>query len=460
VQIHRHFCRSLFVATSWREPTSYRNLPCVATLQIGRWARRQQAEKRRNLCYDLPAMPLLSYRTAGESHGKALVALVEGMPAGVAVDLAFINHELVRRQGGYGRGGRQKIETDAVEVLSGVRMGRTIGSPLAMLIPNKDSRLDDATRTPALHRPRPGHADLAGSVKWLTTDCRETLERASARETAARVAAGALARCLLREFQIEVVGFVRSVGTATAHVALLDTPQASVDGIVDALRTARDASDVYCPDAQASQHMREFINQQKTNRDTAGGVVEAHVFGCPIGIGSCMTWDARLDSRIAAAVVAIQAFKGVEFGLGFEASRRPGSAVHDEIAFDPAVKNTPSLGFTRKTNNAGGIEGGMTNGQPIVVRGAMKPISTLGKPLMSVDLNSKQPSEAGWERSDISAISAASVIMENVIAFEVARAFLEKFGGDSMLEVRANYENFLATARKLPLGSNLTQPQP
>jgi chorismate synthase len=197
--------------------------------------------------------------------------------------------------------------------------------------------------------------------------------------------------------------------------------------------------------------MREFINQQKMNHDTAGGIVETHVFGCPVGIGSCMTWESRLDSRIAAAVLAIQAFKGVEIGLGFEAARRPGSQVHDEIAFDPAQKDSPSLGFTRKTNNAGGLEGGMTNGQPIVIRGAMKPISTLGKPLMSVDLNTKQPSEAGWERSDISAISAASVIMENVIAFEVARAFLEKFGGDSMTEIRANYENYLATARKLPL---------
>jgi chorismate synthase len=197
--------------------------------------------------------------------------------------------------------------------------------------------------------------------------------------------------------------------------------------------------------------MRDFINDQKMAKDTAGGVVEAHVFGCPVGIGSCMTWDGRLDSRIAAAVVGIQAFKGVEIGLGFEAARRPGSRVHDEIAFDPARKNSPSLGFTRGSNNAGGLEGGMTNGMPVVVRGAMKPISTLGKPLRSVDLNTKEASEAGWERSDISAISAASVVMENVIAFEIAKAFLEKFGGDSMVEIRANYDAFLATARKLPL---------
>jgi chorismate synthase len=313
-----------------------------------------------------------------------------------------------------------------------------------MLIPNKDARLDDITATPPLHRPRPGHADLAGSVKWLTTDCRETLERASARETAARVAAGALARCLLREFGIEVFGFVRAVGNATC------TCEVTAANWRELIK-ARDESDIYCPDADASDAMREFINDQKLAKDTAGGVVEAHVFGAPVGIGSCMTWDGRLDSRIAAAVVAIQAFKGVEIGLGFEAARRPGSKVHDEIAFDESQKDSPSLGFTRKTNNAGGIEGGMTNGQPIIVRGAMKPISTLGKPLQSIDLNTKQPSEAGWERSDISAISAASVVMENVIAFEVAKAFVEKFAGDSLGEVRANYENYLATARRLPL---------
>jgi len=196
--------------------------------------------------------------------------------------------------------------------------------------------------------------------------------------------------------------------------------------------------------------MREFINQQKMAKDTAGGIVETHVFGCPIGIGSCMTWDGRLDSRLAAAVVGIQAFKGVEFGLGFETARRPGSKVHDEITFDPSKQNTPSLGFARPTNHAGGLEGGMTNGQPVIVRGAMKPISTLGKPLRSIDLNTKQPSEAGWERSDISAISAAGVVMENVIAFEIAKAFLEKFGGDSLGEVRANYDSFLTAARLLP----------
>jgi chorismate synthase len=389
-------------------------------------------------------MGALTYRTAGESHGKALISLVEGLPAGIPVDNLFIDAELRRRQGGYGRGGRQKIETDHAEILSGVRMGKTIGSPIAMEIVNKDARLDDPAATPPLHRPRPGHADLAGSVKWLTTDCRETLERASARETAARVAAGALSRCLLREFGIEVFGFVRAVGTAEGNFEV--TPQNYRQ-----LLAARDASEVYCPDPAADAAMRTFINDQKMAKDTAGGIVETHVFGCPIGLGSCMSGDLRLDGRIAAAVVSIQAFKGVEFGMGFQAARKPGSQVHDQIDFDPAQRDTPSLGFVRGTNNAGGVEGGMTNGKPVVVRGAMKPISTLGKPLRSVDLNTKQSTEAGWERSDISAISAASAIMENVVAFEIARAFLEKFAGDSLVEVRANFDNFLATARKLPL---------
>lgn len=394
--------------------------------------------------YDVCVMATLSYRTAGESHGKALLTLVEGMPAGVPVDKDLIDRELLRRQGGYGRGGRQKIETDKAEFLTGVRMGHTIASPVTMLIPNKDSRLDDPTATPPLHRPRPGHADLAGSVKWLTTDCRETLERASARETAARVAAGGLARCLLQQFGIEVFGFVRTVGQSTSNAIVTSDNWRK-------LQKFRDTSEVYSLDAESDAGMKAFINDQKIAKDTAGGIVEAHVFGCPIGLGSCMTWDGRLDSRIAGAVVGIQAFKGVEFGLGFETARRPGSKVHDEIAFDASKKNTPSLGFARSTNNAGGLEGGMTNGQPVVVRGAMKPISTLGKPLKSIDLNTKQESEAGWERSDISAISAASVVMEAVIAFEIARAFLEKFGGDSLVEVKANYDNYLATARQLPL---------
>ncbi len=391
-------------------------------------------------------MATLTYRTAGESHGPAVIGLVEGMPHGVPVDQPFIDRELARRQGGYGRGGRQKIETDCVEFLSGVRtlggVARTIGSPITLMIANKDHRLDDPAATPPLHRPRPGHADLAGAVKWLTTDCREVLERASARETAARVAAGALARCLLREFGIEVFGFVRAVGTAVGDFAV------SEDNWRE-LAAKRDASEVYCPDERADAAMKEFINDQKMAKDTAGGIVECHVFGCPVGLGSCLTWDGRLDSRIAAAVVGIQAFKGVEIGLGFAGTRLPGSQVHDEIGYDAGQAGTPALGFVRKTNNAGGLEGGMTNGRPVVVRGAMKPISTLGKPLRSVDLRTKEASEAGWERSDISAIGAAGVIMENVIAFEIARALVEKFGGDSLGEMKTNYDGYLQAARSL-----------
>ncbi len=382
------------------------------------------------------------YRTAGESHGPALLAIVEGMPHGCPVDVELMNRELLRRQGGYGRGGRQKIETDKVQFLAGVRMGRTIGSPVAIMVPNKDNRLDDPAATPPLHRPRPGHADLAGAVKWLTSDCREVLERASARETTVRVAAGALAKCLLKQFNIEVFGFVRQVGDAVGDFAV--TPENWRELLV-----RRDASEVYCPDPATDAAMRDFINQQKIAKDTAGGIVECHVFGCPVGLGSCLTWDGRLDSRIAAAVVGIQAFKGVEIGLGFGVASRPGSQVHDEIAFDPAQVNTPSLGYVRHTNNAGGIEGGMTNGQPVVVRGAMKPISTLGKPLGSIDLRTKESSEAGWERSDISAISAAGVVMENVVAFEIARAMVEKFSGDSLAEMRQNYDNYLRAARAL-----------
>ena len=387
-------------------------------------------------------MPLLTYRTAGESHGPGLIALIDGLPAGVAVDLDFINAELVRRQGGYGRGGRQKIETDHAQPLTGVRLGRTTGAPVTLMVPNKDSRLDDLEKTPPLHRPRPGHADLAGSLKWLTTDCRETLERASARETAARVAAGALSRCLLREFGITAFGFVRGVGPVTGEFDV------TADNWRERLAT-RDGNDLYCPDESAAERMREFIREQKVAKDTAGGVVECHVFGCPVGLGSSMNWFDKLDSRIGGAVLGIQAFKGVEIGLGFETARRPGSKVHDEIFYDAAQKDAPTLGFTRGSNNAGGLEGGMTNGQPVVVRAAMKPISTLGKPLRSVDLNTKQASEAGWERSDISAISAASVVLENVVAFEVAAALLAKFGGDSLGETRRNYDAYLAAARDL-----------
>lgn len=383
-------------------------------------------------------MATLSYRTAGESHGRALIALVEGMPAGIPLDLDLVNDELRRRQGGYGRGGRQKIEADQVEILSGICRGQSIGSPIALQIVNRDWRIDQA---PPLHQPRPGHADLAGSIKWLTNDCRTTLERASARETAARVAAGALSRSLLRQLGIEVFGYVLSIGPV--HTSI----RPSVD--LQALRQQRQQSEVYCPDASASEQMCQHIRQAKIDGDTLGGLVETWVLGCPPGLGSCAQYDQKLDARLAMAVMSIQAFKAVEIGLGKDVALLSGSKVHDPIAYEPAAKDLPSLGFVRPTNHAGGLEGGMTNGQPIVVRGAMKPIATLLKPLPSVDLTTGQPAAAAYERSDVCAVPAASVVMENVVAFEIARALLEKFGGDSLAEVRANYEHFLALARAL-----------
>lgn len=389
-------------------------------------------------------MPRIDAQTAGESHGPALVITVTGLPAGLPLDLDFINAELSRRQGGYGRGGRQNIEEDRVEFLTGVRRGKAIAAPLTMVIRNNDSRLDDLQRTPIITRPRPGHADLAGSVKWLTTDCRETLERASARETASRVAAGAVARCLLRELGIEAFGFVRSILDAQTDVEVTERNWRE-------LRAARDASETYCPDAAVTQRQREIIRQAKIDKDTVGGIVEAHVFGCPPGLGSCMDWRDKLDARIAYAVMGIQAFKAVEIGLGRECALRTGSAVHDPIRFDPMRVNEPALGFTRDSNNAGGTEGGMTNGQPVVVRGTMKPISTLLRGMPSVDLNTKQAQMSQYERSDVCAVSAASVVMENVVAFEVARALTDKFPSDSLVELRSAYEGFLRLARMLPL---------
>lgn len=366
------------------------------------------------------------------------------MPAGVAIDEGCINAELSRRQGGYGRGGRQNMEDDRVEVLTGVRRGKAIGSPITFRIPNRDSRLDDLAKTPPVFRPRPGHADLAGSIKWLTTDCRETLERASARETASRVAAGAAARCLLREFGIECFGFVRSILTAATEVPVTRANLAE-------RRAARDASDTYCPDAEVTTRQHEIIRQAKIDKDTVGGVIEAHVFGCPPGLGSSMDWRDKLDARIAYAVMGIQAIKSVEIGLGKEAAARPGSRVHDPIRFDASQRESPTLGFVRDTNNAGGTEGGMTNGQPVVVRAAMKPISTLLRGLPSVDLNTKEALHSQYERSDICAVPAASVVLENVVAFEVARVFCDKFAGDSLMEVRAQYDVYMKYARMLPL---------
>lgn len=383
-------------------------------------------------------MANLEYRTAGESHGQALIALIEGMPAGVELDLEAANREMTRRQGGYGRGGRQKIEKDTINLLSGVRRGKTIGSPIAIQIANKDWRIDEA---PDVNRPRPGHADLAGSLKWLTPDCRETLERASARETAARVAAGALARSVLAPFGIRCVGFVTSIGPVRADVPARLAP--------DELVAGRDANDIYTPDPEAVGAMVATIRKAKEDKDTVGGVVEVRVFNCPPGLGSCMRYQDKLDGRLMQAVGSIQAFKGVEIGLGFGVAGLPGSLVHDEIVYDPGLRDTTNLGFARRSNNAGGIEGGMTDGETVVVRGAMKPIATLLRGMDSVNLKTLSPERSDYERSDVCAVSAASVVAENVVAFEIARAFLEKFGGDTLAEVRAAYDFYLRSARRL-----------
>ncbi|MBM4112840.1 MAG: chorismate synthase [Phycisphaerae bacterium] len=385
----------------------------------------------------------LSYRTAGESHGPAMNSLVDGMPAGLEIDAAFIDAELSRRQGGYGRGGRQRIESDRVRFLAGVRLGRTIGAPILMQIENKDSRLDDLERTPPVHRPRPGHADLAGARKFDTDDCRNVLERASARETAARVAAGALARVLLRQFGIEAFGFVRGGLDVVSSIEVSPLNWRE-------LRAARDASEIAVPDAKASDAFIERIHAAKAAKDTVGGWCEAHVFGVPAGLGGCTQWFERLDARIAAAVMGIQAFKCVEIGLGRECAARRGSEVHDPITFDAGRRDEPHGGFVRPRNNAGGIEGGMTNGMPIVVKGTMKPIATLGKGMPSVDLRSGEAQQSAYERSDVCAVAAASVVMENVVAFEIARAFLERFGGATVEQVRAHVLADAATQRASP----------
>jgi chorismate synthase len=384
-------------------------------------------------------MAQLDYRTAGESHGQALVVLVEGLPAGLSLDVAAIDDALRRRQGGFGRGGRMKIEQDRATVLSGVRNGETLGSPLALQIANKDWRIDQA---PPIRRPRPGHADFAGAMKWLTTDCRATLERASARETAARVAAGAVAKCLLHEFGIEAVGYVVQIGPVKATV---DARFSAAE-----LRAARDANDVYCPDAAAAEPMKAAIVQARQEKDTLGGIVEVRITGLPPGIGSCMRWQDKLDGRLMGALGSIQAIKGVEIGLGFGCAERPGSRVHDEMSFDAGQRSSANLGFARRTNNAGGLEGGMTNGMPLIVRAAMKPISTLLKGLDSVNLVTLESERSDYERSDVCSVPAASVVAEYAAAFEIARALMEKFAGDTLREVRAAYEYYLNAARALP----------
>lgn len=378
---------------------------------------------------------MLRYWTAGESHGKTLLALVDGFPAGVTIDSAPIDAELKRRQGGYGRGGRQRIETDKVEVLTGIWKNVTLGSPIALQVINKDYKLE---RMEDLSRPRPGHGDLTGAMKFLGP-IRGILERASARETAVRVAAGGLCKQLLAQFGITVFGFVDELG------GIKITPR---EGTPAELMALRDSSIIYSLNPDQDDEFKQLIDRTGKEGDTLGGIVEVQVHGLPFGLGTHAQWDLKLDGRLAQAVMAVQAIKGVEIGLGFEAARRRGSQVHDPIHFDPAQKDSPNLGYVRPTNNAGGLEAGMTNGQPLVVRAAKKPISTLRKPLESVNLETKQPESANYERSDVCAVSAASVIIENVVAIEVAGALIDKFGGDSLAEMKARWDLYLQMARE------------
>jgi chorismate synthase len=378
---------------------------------------------------------MLRYWTAGESHGKTMLAMVDGFPAGVQLETDSIDVELRRRQGGYGRGGRQRIETDRVEILTGIWKSTTLGSPIALQVVNKDYKLE---RLDDIERPRPGHGDLTGSVKYLSS-VRGILERASARETTVRVAAGALAKQLLREFDIAVIGYVVELGGI--HIEPKAAPLAEQIKL-------RDQSEVYTLDPQRDAEVKKLIDDTGKEGDTLGGIVEVRVEGLPFGLGTHAQWDRKLDGRIAQAVMAVQAIKGVEIGLGFEAARRVGSQVHDPIQYDESQKDSSSLGYVRPTNNAGGLEAGMTNGQPLVVRAAKKPISTLAKPLESINLKTKEPESAEYERSDVCAVSAASVIIENVVAFEVARALVEKFGHDSLPEMKARADLFYQMARE------------
>ena len=370
---------------------------------------------------------MLRYWTAGESHGPALTALVDGFPAGLTVDTDSIDSELQRRQGGYGRGGRQRIETDTVTFLSGLWKGKTLGSPLTLQVINRDAKIEQMDD---IERPRPGHADLPGAIKHLG-GVRPVLERASARETAARVAAGALARQLLSLFGIEVAGWVTELGGVVLG---------GREGTLPELREIRNSSEIYSLHPEQDDHVKDLIDRVGKDGDTLGGIVEVRVDGLPIGLGTHTQWDRKLDGQLAHAVMAVQAIKGVEIGMGFETARRPGSEVYDPIHYDESARAEPTLGFVRPTNNAGGLEAGITNGQPLVIRAAMKPISTLRKPLDSVNLRTKQPESAAYERSDVCAVSACSVIVENVVAFSMAAALIDKFGGDSIEEMRARWK--------------------
>lgn len=385
----------------------------------------------------------MRYLTAGETHGPQLTAIIEGFPSNVTIDFEEINHQLARRQKGYGRGRRMQIEQDTASIAGGVRHGKTTGAPIALVVENKDWKhwtsvmniepiegSDETKRR--VNRPRPGHADLNGGLKYNQRDLRNILERSSARETTMRVAVGAMARQLLKEFGIKVAGQVIRIGDVTAERKEMP---------IDELIRITEESPVRVTDKEAEAKMIAAIDAAKEEGDTLGGVIECIVEGVPVGLGSHVQWDRKLDGRIAQAVVSIQAFKGVEFGIGFEAAERRGSKVHDEIMHEEG------RGFYRASNRAGGFEGGMTTGEPIIVRAVMKPISTLYKALQSVDIDTKEAFTAQVERSDTCAVPAAGVILENVVAWEVARAFMEKFGGDSIEEIRRNYESYLEQVR-------------
>jgi len=382
---------------------------------------------------------MLRFFTAGESHGPALTAIVEGFPAGVPVTVETINADLARRQKGYGRGGRMKIERDEVRLRSGVRFGESLGAPITLVVENRDwanwtskmsSRAEDRDPKYVVTRPRPGHADLTGALKYDRRDVRDILERASARETTMRVAVGGLAKCLLSQVGIVVRAWVSEVGGIKANH----------DGLTpDEIFAKAEVSEVRVADPSAEAAIIALVDECKKAGDTLGGVVEVVATGLPPGLGSHVHYDRKLDARLAGALLSLQATKGVEIGLGFEAARRRGSAAQDEISYDGE--------FRRQTNYAGGTEGGMSNGAPLVVRVAFKPLSTLMKPLSSVDLITKEETKGNIERSDVMAIPAAAVIAEAVVAFELANAFLEKFGGDSLREIKRNRDGYLEQVR-------------
>ena len=391
---------------------------------------------------------MLRFSTAGESHGESLVALLSGMPAGVPVDQAFIDRDLWRRQQGYGRGGRMKIERDAAHIVSGVRHGKTIGSPIAVLLANRDWQnwqdilpveTGDLSKHKRVASPRPGHADLAGALKYNFSEARYVLERASARESAARVAVGAIAKLLLRELGIEVLSHVVTVGDVSLK------REASWDEIV--ATNAKDEVLLNCIDDETEQAMKAAVDVIYRTGDTLGGVFEVRVHNAPPGLGTHVNWDERLDTLLAGAVMSLQAVKGVEIGYGISAATSPGSAVHDEITYDSAGGGEHLTGFRRKSNRAGGLEGGVSNGEDIIVRGYLKPISTLRRPLESVDFASREPVKAAYERSDVCVVPAAGVAAEAMVALMIARCAIEKFGGDSLTEMMRNFRGYCEQLR-------------